>query len=535
MSRSIAALPQEGDVINGSYRLGRELGRGSFGVVFEAEEVRLRRRVALKIMLPRALAQAEVAERFKREALLASALTSPHVATVYAFGVWGEASGVQGLPYMAMERLEGEDLYYVLARRERLTPQEALAILHQGSSALAEAHRRGIIHRDLKPENVFIAWAGDRYHVKILDFGIAHAIRGSWGSESLRRLTAVGMVCGTPEFMAPEQASGVAELTPAVDVYALGCLAYQMLTGALPYSGASPMDVALQHISAPPPQLPPELGAGPLGELLRASLAKRPEERLPDAGAFQRAVEACAEQLGVGLELGGLGLESPGGGGRGEEALEDTFPTQESRTPGASRLPPEAALPTRVDPRASLPELPAPYVATTIQRAPTARRPVAWWGLGGLGLLGLLGAAWGLLGADASLPSDGEAPSGVVLDSVPSGAEVRQGERALGLTPLEVPCDAGSLELRRAGFEPLLITPACAPGAQRHRTLPLAPAAASAAPAPASAAPAVRVAAPPSAPPSAPATAPRPVVPVRRSGGGGAAGPSSAPAPVELW
>jgi len=301
--RSIASIPRPGDVINGQFLLGRELGRGSFGVVYEAKQLDLQRTVALKVLQPRALARDDVAERFKREALLASSLSSRHAVTVYAFGVSGESAEVQGLPFIAMEYLEGEDLYYLLARTQHLSIEDTVPILHQGLLSLAEAHDKGIIHRDLKPENLFVCRMANETIVKVLDFGIAKAIGGDWDASARQRLTEVGTVCGTPEFMAPEQASGEPNLTAAVDVYAMGCIGYQLLTGRQPYEGNSPMDIALKHMTHPIPPLPPAYEASPLGAMVKKAMAKAPADRFQDAAEFARAIEGFARQRGISLQL----------------------------------------------------------------------------------------------------------------------------------------------------------------------------------------------------------------------------------------
>jgi serine/threonine protein kinase len=172
----------EGQAI-GEYTLGKELGRGSMGVVFEAWHAELRRKVALKIMLPRALALEGVVERFMRGAQLASALSHPNAVVIYGVGLYQPAPDIQGLPYMVMEHLDGEDLFAFISRHQRVPLDVALDIIQQSLEVIADAHRRGIIHRDLKPENLFLTRDRDgRRLVKVLDFGLAKAVTEGWGS-----------------------------------------------------------------------------------------------------------------------------------------------------------------------------------------------------------------------------------------------------------------------------------------------------------------------------------------------------------------
>ncbi len=258
------------------------------GVVFEAHQDGLERRVAIKMLLPDALRYSNVVDRFKREARLASSMSHPGLVTIHAFGV-------EPLPYIVMEYLEGEDLRDHLGRRGLLPLGEALAILAPALAAVGSAHRRGVIHRDLKPENIFLAEVNGARVVKVLDFGIARAVTANWGTMS-ERLTGTGMACGTPHYMAPEQLRGADDLGPPADVYSLGCLLFELLNGQPPFDGKSPVDIALKHVDKAPPPLLPEYAGTHIEYVVYRALAKNATARFSDANAMleelRRGIEA---------------------------------------------------------------------------------------------------------------------------------------------------------------------------------------------------------------------------------------------------
>ncbi len=292
-------LPAPGEVIGDKFELVRELGRGTFGVVYEARQLDLGRRVAVKLLQPTMVEKEGIVERFTREARLASSLTNPHAVAIFDYGTHVGPHQARGLPYIAMEFLEGQDLQHFTARRRRLPVEQGVAVVLQALTGLAQAHRLGIIHRDVKPENIFLTRRPDgHYHVKMLDFGIAKAISGNWGHRTMAGVTMVGHVVGTPSFMAPEQARGEPDLKPAVDTYAMACVAYDILAGQPPYDGRTPMEIALNHITMPTPLLP-GLEDSPLGEVIYQAMAKEPSERFQDASSFAAALREAAERAGV--------------------------------------------------------------------------------------------------------------------------------------------------------------------------------------------------------------------------------------------
>jgi tetratricopeptide (TPR) repeat protein len=267
-----------GTVLGERYALEREIGRGGMASVYLAQDLRQHRRVAVKI-LRRDVAAALGPERFVREIEIASRLTHPHILPVHDSG---ESDGVL---YYVMPFVEGESLRDRLRREPRLPVDEALTITREIADALAYAHRHGVIHRDIKPANVLILSG----HAIVADFGVARAITVA----SDDRMTSAGLIVGTPIYMSPEQAAGE-EIDGRSDIYSLGCVAYEMLTGAPPFLGSSPQAVVARHVSSPLQpvrSLRPEVPA-PAAEAIEKALAKRPGQRQTDALALAEALRA---------------------------------------------------------------------------------------------------------------------------------------------------------------------------------------------------------------------------------------------------
>lgn len=219
-----------GKVLGGSYHLVRVIGEGGMGAVYEAEHIRLPRRFAVKLLRAEVGADPVAIERFRREADIASSIGHEHIVDVVDFNV-----ASSGIPYMVLELLEGEDLGTRIKRRGQMSPGELRPILDQVADALEAAHGRGVIHRDLKPQNIFLCRRGGRDDfVKILDFGISKIVH----SPSV--VTQAGTVFGTPNYMSPEQAQGPGvDLDPRTDVFTLGVVCYEALTGQLAFDGSS--------------------------------------------------------------------------------------------------------------------------------------------------------------------------------------------------------------------------------------------------------------------------------------------------------
>jgi serine/threonine-protein kinase len=259
------------------YRIERELGAGGMAIVFLAEDIKHHRRVALKV-LRQDVSQALGAERFLREIETTAALHHPHILPLYDSGAAGT------FLYYVMPYVEGESLRDRLTREKQLPIDDALQIAREASDALSYAHSRGVIHRDIKPENIMLEGG----HAMLADFGIARALNAA-GADSL---TQTGTAIGTPSYMSPEQAAGAPDIDGRSDLYALGCVLYEMLAGQAPFTGPTVESIVHQHLVADPrpiTQIRPAVPAAIAGVLQRA-LAKNPADRFSPVAQFGDAL-----------------------------------------------------------------------------------------------------------------------------------------------------------------------------------------------------------------------------------------------------
>ena len=283
--------PLVGTVVSERYRILRKLGEGGMGAVYQAEHAVIGKRVALKVLFADLSRRAELVARFLQEAKSASRIGHENVIDISDFGQTG-----QGLVFIAMEFLEGQDLGRALRSERALPWGRARGILMQIAKALRAAHAQGIIHRDMKPENIFLVQREGRPDfVKVLDFGIAKVVSADNNNDG-PRLTQTGMIFGTPEYMSPEQAQGQPP-DHRVDVYAVGCIMYHMLTGVVPFHADSFMGILTKHLLepvVPPRQRRPDLQipADVEAVCLRA-LEKDRDRRWADMDAFYRAIGAA--------------------------------------------------------------------------------------------------------------------------------------------------------------------------------------------------------------------------------------------------
>ena len=266
--------------LGSGYTLMGELGGGSMSRVFVAEEHSLGRRVVVKV-LPHYLATEVSLERFRREIQLAAQLQHPLIVPVLSAG---ESDGMR---YYTMPYIAGESLRTALARRGTLAVEHVITILQDVASALAYAHRRGVVHRDIKPDNILLS----EDHALVTDFGVAKALE----SASVRHLqvTSDGEAVGTAAYMAPEQVTGDANIDHRVDIYALGIVAYELLTGHPPFTGQSLHGILTAHLAddpVPPVTLRPEIGED-LSDLVLTCLAKRPQDRWQSADQLLAQLE----------------------------------------------------------------------------------------------------------------------------------------------------------------------------------------------------------------------------------------------------
>jgi serine/threonine protein kinase/TolB-like protein len=288
-----------GNLVAGRYRIVKLLGAGGMGQVFEAEDEELHESVALKVIRAEISGDARMLARFKREIQLARRVTHPNVCRVYDASYHTETTG-SGEPFarmafVSMELLHGETLAARLWDGGRMMTDEALPIIRQLAAGLAAAHEASIVHRDLKSANVMLTGgAGGAERVVITDFGLAR-LTDDGGVAELARLTDSGILIGTPHYMAPEQLENGA-VTPATDIYALGVLMYEMVTGRLPFSGTTPVMVAISRLNQKPPSprlLVPDLDPRWEAVILRC-LSRNPAARYQDANEVAAALESTA-------------------------------------------------------------------------------------------------------------------------------------------------------------------------------------------------------------------------------------------------
>ncbi|MGW4892195.1 serine/threonine-protein kinase [Kitasatospora sp. NPDC004240] len=262
-----------GEALDGRYRLVRELGRGGFGVVWEAHDQKVGRPVAVKVIAEQNAADEREVRRFVAEARTVGGLSHPHIVTLYDLGEVQE--GGFATHYLVMELLRGRPLSAVL-RDGTPAQEEALEWMRQVCGALAAAHRAGVVHRDIKPENIMITETGE---AKVLDFGIARLMSNTTG------LTSTGSVIGSPPYLAPERWSG-GTVDGRADLYSLGVVLHQLFDGRRPFNGPSPIEYMTQHVQEPPPPLR-TVGPG-LAALVAQLLAKQPGDRPADASEVRR-------------------------------------------------------------------------------------------------------------------------------------------------------------------------------------------------------------------------------------------------------
>jgi beta-lactam-binding protein with PASTA domain/tRNA A-37 threonylcarbamoyl transferase component Bud32 len=338
-------------LFDGRYRIVRKLGSGGMANVYLAEDEDLGRRVAIKILNERYANDDLFIERFRREAKSAAALSHPNIVSVYDRG---EAEGTY---YIAMEVIEGRSLKELIMTRGPLPIAHALAYTHEMLEALRFAHRHGIIHRDIKPHNILI---GER--LKVTDFGIARA--------GASQMTEAGSIMGTAQYLSPEQARG-APVTASSDLYSVGIVLYEMLTGKVPFTGDSAIEIAMKHLNdapKPPSKIRPEIPEE-LDQVVLRALAKNPEDRYQSAEEFSEDLHRVEAGLPLAPEtaeaatalLAGLAVPLAGDGSS-TEVLSDTAATTRPQS-----VPPQA------------PPRPPPYGPGYYEEPPRKRRRWGPW------------------------------------------------------------------------------------------------------------------------------------------------------------
>jgi serine/threonine protein kinase len=428
----------------GNYRITAKLGEGGMGVVFRAEHPVIARRAALKAIHPEFALSPDVIARFVNEAKAISQIGHEHIVDVTDFGRTPE-----GDFYFIMEYLSGEALSETIERDGPFAPARALAIAAQVADALGASHSRGVVHRDLKPENVFlIPRGGRRDFVKVLDFGLAKLLGGD---AATIRETSAGMIMGTPHYMAPEQCEGKSDVDERADIYALGVILFEMLTGKVPFGGDSSGEILLKQVSMRAPAARGIVSDVPeaVDAILRCALAKNPVERFPSMSAFRRA------------------LLDPGGA-TPAVALDDLSDRVRSARPmSRTELAPGSPQPPGT--RTTLREGVGAFESDPGLDLRPARNPSRTW----LAIVGVAAAgvalAVGLPRGGPPLPAADIAATRqpvtirVTFGSDPTGADiVGAGGQTLGVTPLSIelpPRDAAVQYLfRKPGFTPKMMS-----------------------------------------------------------------------------
>lgn len=270
------------DGVGEEYTIEGEIGRGGMGVVYLARDLKLKRRVAIKVLPPELAYRSEIKTRFLREAQTAARLSHPHIVPIHGVGE------VDGLVYFVMGYVDGESLGHRLKRRGKLPIEEVRRIMKETADALGLAHTMGIIHRDVKPDNILLD--GTRRRVMVTDFGIAKAL----SEVGTGTLTGTGVAIGTPAYMSPEQAAGEGVIDARTDIYALGIVAYEMITGRVPFKAPTVPAILMKQITEAPPDLMisrPECPEELCITIMRC-LEKDPEERWATADALRRALDS---------------------------------------------------------------------------------------------------------------------------------------------------------------------------------------------------------------------------------------------------
>ncbi len=274
--------PLLGQVLSGRYRILRKIGEGGMGIVYEAEHIVIEKRVGLKVLREDFSNRQDVVERFRQEAKSASKIGHEHIIDISDFG-----ETPQGASFFVMELLHGRDLAQELEKLGTLSARRTVSLMLQCARALEAAHNKGIVHRDMKPENIFLVERGGEDFVKIVDFGIAKMSDIETPGKPGRKLTKTGMIFGTPEYMSPEQAAGK-KLDHRVDIYAMGIILYELLTGRVPFMGDTFMGILTQHmfeVAPPLAMMNPNVRVEPeLERLVFKALSKNPNDRFQSMG-----------------------------------------------------------------------------------------------------------------------------------------------------------------------------------------------------------------------------------------------------------
>ncbi len=464
----------QGMTLAGRYRLDARLGAGGMGEVWRGEDTVLARTVAVKVLLPGRLDDPGFAVRFQGEARAMATVNHPGVVDVYDYGVT-EVPGDGSTAYLVMRFVDGEPLDRLLTRLGRIGAEPAMELIAQAASALQAVHERGIVHRDVKPGNLLVRSDGT---LVLTDFGIARADQGS-------RLTDAGMVLGTAAYCAPEQAEG-APVTPAVDIYALGVVAYECLAGQRPFDGDSPVTIALKHIREEPPPLPPDVPPA-VRAIVERAMSKDPARRWPSAAAMSQAARQSVLSPAAGMPgtvvpdaAPAYGPQGLAGGGYGPQGVTGVpaatgmgvppAPTGATTQAGPYQGGPEALPATGATYRVTreswndAPAVPPATVASPQQGSRTARRaaqrskrgrgmPVAA-GVAGFAVVGGLAVLGINMASAGSTTPESPAPSLTLITPSPTPSPTRAVSRPSTKPSQDVPVSRPSPTKRKPSPTP---------------------------------------------------------------------------------
>jgi eukaryotic-like serine/threonine-protein kinase len=427
-----------GSLLAGRYEITAPIAVGGMGEVWKARDNVLDRIVAAKVLKSEYTNDPSFLARFRNEARHTAALTHPNIASVYDYGETVDDTGTQQLAFLVMEFVEGQPLVTILHDEGALPVDWTLHVLSQSADGLSAAHRAGVVHRDIKPGNLMVRPDGV---VKLTDFGIAQA-------RDTTPLTRTGMVVGTAQYLSPEQAQGL-EVTAASDVYSLGVVAYECLTGARPFDGASQVAIALAHINRPPPPLPAHIPPA-VRLLVERALAKDPADRFPDGGAFAEAVRRVASggTLAPVVGPGTRPTQVVAGGGLADSATQVIPATGATAVAGAGYLGPGTA------PSGPMPPLHAPpdddgWYPEDEPADERRSRKWAWVAAAVVLVLLLGGGLWYLL------ETGGDDGNGTTADPTRSSASTSAGPSGVALDAdayIGRPADEVRAELEGAGL-----------------------------------------------------------------------------------
>jgi serine/threonine-protein kinase len=551
--------PQPGDVLAGKYCVESVLGVGGMGMVLLVRHIDLSQQMAIKLMMPGVIHDDQAATRFVREARAAAAIQSEHVVRIFDVGTFDS-----GLPYMVMELLRGEDLSQVLARAAQLSIEDAVDYVLQASHAIAEAHARGIVHRDLKPSNLFVTTRSDGTAlVKVLDFGISKALNPDVDVPSSANLTATSAIMGSPLYMSPEQVRNAKQVDARTDIWALGVILHELLTGAPAFMADTLPGICAAITADDPPPLrslredaPAELEAA-LTKCLEKNIAKRYQSTKELMSALRPFASAAGRLEPTSIPAALTMREASSGA----PPLLEGEP--ESRHGVAGNPAPSREGVLRSKPRSnrkvvhveSVPRSGGKMQGATSLASSTAtlssRHAVAEGAAGRGRKAALITAAalvsaatlgafvWSRVthdGAASTMPSAAAPPATrrtfvLFIDAAPAGADVWEGENHLGQAPMQISIgnEAARKEprrfvVRRAGFHPYSIVQG--PSEENVRILASLVTSPGETAAPPAALPGPLAIKEHAVPPSAPAKAPRGAAPRTEP----AAPPASAPA-----